>query len=94
MKYGARNQIAAKVTEIKKGNQRAKLAIDIFIYRIRKYIGAYLTILGGCDAVVFTAGIGEHQANIRNKICSRLFTHLKTSPRILCRPRSDSSKTK
>ena len=68
------------------GNKRARLAIDIFVYRVRKYIGAYLTILGGCDAVVFTAGIGEHQAGIRRKICSGLFSHLKSRPRILVIP--------
>ena len=43
-----------------RGNRHAKLAIDIFIYRIKKYIGAYYAAMGGLDAVVFTAGIGEN----------------------------------
>ncbi len=57
------------------GNARARLAMDMFAYRIRKYLGAYLAVLDGCDAVVFTGGIGEHQAEIRALICDRL-SHL------------------
>ncbi|MDO8488939.1 MAG: acetate kinase, partial [Candidatus Omnitrophota bacterium] len=58
------------------GNPRAKLALDIFVYRIRKYIGAYLVVLCGLDALIFTAGIGENQPNIREKICKGLFACL------------------
>ena len=47
------------------GNERAQLAIDVFCYRIRKYIGAYAAALGGLDAVVFTAGVAENNAFIR-----------------------------
>jgi acetate kinase len=83
---GISNDMRRLEKEVKKGNQRAKLAIDIFVYRIRKYIGAYLTIMGGCDAIVFTGGIGEHQAKIRRRICSRLFGQLKVKPRILVIP--------
>lgn len=83
---GISNDMRRLKTEANKGNYRARLAIDIFIYRVRKYIGAYLTIMGGCDVVVFTAGIGEHQPTIRRRICSRLFTHLKIKPRILVIP--------
>lgn len=67
-------------------NKRAKLAIDIFVYRIRKYIGAYTTVMSGCDALVFTAGIGENQARIRQQICQGLFAHLKKRPRVLVIP--------
>lgn len=49
------------------GNERAQLAIDIFCYRVRKYIGAYAAAMGGIDAVVFTAGIGENDPVIRSK---------------------------
>ena len=42
------------------GNERAKLGIDMFRYQIAKYIGSYVVALGGCDAIVFTAGIGEY----------------------------------
>jgi acetate kinase len=51
------------------GHQRARLAIDAFCYRIRKYIGAYLAALNGADAVVFTGGIGENQPAVRAQVC-------------------------
>ena len=51
------------------GDRRARLAIEIFCYRIRKYIGAYLAALNGADAVIFSGGIGENSALIRSKIC-------------------------
>jgi acetate kinase len=54
------------------GNERARLAVDIFCYRIKKYIGAYLAVLGRLDAVVFTGGIGENAPPIRQKILSGL----------------------
>jgi acetate kinase len=53
-------------------DRRARLAIEIFCYRARKYIGAYLAALGGADAVVFAGGIGENAAEIRRRICSGL----------------------
>ncbi|MFC1607765.1 acetate/propionate family kinase [Candidatus Latescibacterota bacterium] len=54
------------------GNDRAQLAIDIYCYRIKKYIAAYNGILGGCDALVFTAGVGEHSPLVRGKSCEGL----------------------
>ena len=54
------------------GNARAKLAFDILAYGIRKYIGAYTATMEGLDAIVFTAGIGENDANIREMVCSKL----------------------
>ncbi len=51
------------------GNERAKLALEIFCYRGRKYIGSYAAAMGGLDAVVFTAGIGEHSPLIRSMMC-------------------------
>lgn len=51
------------------GNARAGLAIDVFCYRARKYIGAYLAALGGADAVIFGGGIGENAPTIRARIC-------------------------
>ncbi|HEX6059939.1 MAG TPA: acetate kinase [Gemmatimonadaceae bacterium] len=53
-------------------DRRAKLAIDIFCYRARKYIGAYLAALGGADAIVFAGGIGENSAEVRRRICEGL----------------------
>ena len=52
-----------------KPDSRAALALDMFCYRVRKYIGAYLAVLGGADAIVFGGGIGERSAVIRARIC-------------------------
>jgi len=54
------------------GNERAKLAFDIFCYRIKKYIGAYTAVLGRLDALVFTGGIGENAADVRAQVCENL----------------------
>jgi len=54
------------------GDARATLALDVFAYRVAKYIAAYCAALDGVDAVVFTAGIGEHSASMRKRICDRL----------------------
>ncbi|HJX61642.1 MAG TPA: acetate kinase [Dehalococcoidia bacterium] len=52
------------------GDERAALAVDMFCYRVRKYIGAYLAALGGADAVVFGGGIGENAPLVRARICA------------------------
>jgi acetate kinase len=49
---------------------RARLAIEVFCYRARKYLGAYLAALDGAHAVVFTGGIGEHSPQVRARICA------------------------
>jgi acetate kinase len=54
------------------GNDKAKLAFDIYCYRIRKYIGAYAAAMGGLDAIVFTAGIGENAPIVRRASCENL----------------------
>ena len=54
------------------GNERAQLALDKFIYEVKKYIGAYATVMGGVDAIVFTAGIGENSIDLRRQICEGL----------------------
>ena len=54
------------------GNERAKLALDKFIYEVRKFIGAYAAAMGGVDAILFTAGIGENSADLRAEICEGL----------------------
>ena len=51
------------------GNERAVLALDMYFYRIKKYVGAYAAAMGGCDIIVFTAGVGENQANMREEVC-------------------------
>ena len=54
------------------GNERAQLALDIFAYRVRKYIGSYAAAMGGVDAIAFTAGLGENSPFMRDKICNGL----------------------
>ncbi len=54
------------------GNERAKLAMDMYEYRILKYIGAYTAALGGVDIIVFTGGVGENQIGTRENICRHL----------------------
>lgn len=55
-----------------KGDPRARIAIEVFVHRIRKYVGAYAAVLGGADAIVFTGGIGENSALVRSKVCEGL----------------------
>lgn len=57
---------------MQEGNERAKLAYDMFVLQVKKYIGAYYAELDGCDAIVFTAGIGENDDLVRGSICSGL----------------------
>lgn len=54
------------------GNERAKLALDILVYGVKKYIGAYAAAMGGVDALVFTAGIGENGIGFRKEVCEGL----------------------
>lgn len=54
------------------GNERARLALDIYFYRIKKYIGAYAAAMGGVDVILFTGGVGENQADCRESACSGL----------------------
>ncbi|MBQ9340132.1 MAG: acetate kinase [Paludibacteraceae bacterium] len=56
----------------KEGNRRAQLAEKMYNYRIRKYIGAYAAAMGGVDIIVFTAGVGENQASMREAACEGL----------------------
>ena len=54
------------------GNERAKLALNMYNYRIKKYIGAYAAAMGGVDIIVWTAGVGENQVGTRLEACSGL----------------------
>src|SRR5207248_3651926 len=60
---------------IDQGNTRAKLAFDIYVHRLRSFIGAMLATLGGIDALVFAGGVGEHDASLRASACEA-FTFL------------------
>ncbi|QAT40164.1 acetate kinase [Clostridium sp. JN-9] len=55
-----------------KGNSRAKLALDVFYYKVRKFIGSYAAVMGGVDCVVFTAGLGENSFECREQSCKGL----------------------
>lgn len=70
---GLTNDMRDLLAEAAENNdRRARLAIELFCYRARKYIGAYLAAMNGTDALVFTGGIGENSAEIRAKICQGL----------------------
>lgn len=58
-----------EIMKARKRSKKARLALDIFIYRIRKYIGAYTAVMGGVDAVIFTGGIGENQPDLIKEVC-------------------------
>jgi acetate kinase len=67
---GDMRDLLAEVAET--GDRRARLAIDLFCYRVRKYVGAYVAVLGGADAVIFTGGIGANAPEIRRRALSGL----------------------
>jgi acetate kinase len=70
---GLTNDMRELLAEAHENNdRRARLAIEIFCYRARKYIGAFLAAVGGAEAIVFTGGIGENSAEIRTMICAGL----------------------
>jgi acetate kinase len=67
---GLTNDMRMLQAELKENNdRRVRIAIEVFCYRARKYIGAYLACMGGADAVIFTGGIGENSPEIRARIC-------------------------
>jgi acetate kinase len=77
--------LSSDMREIEKamenGNARAKLAFEIFVHRLRSGIGAMVAVLGGVDAIVFTAGIGEHSSQVRTAACANLaYLGLKLDP--------------
>jgi acetate kinase len=69
---GLSNDVRSLEELASKGNERAELAIDIFCYRIKKYVGAYTAVLDTVDALVFTGGIGENAVHLRQQICTGL----------------------
>jgi acetate kinase len=69
---GQSGDVRALEKAVAAGDARAELALAMFAYRVRKYIGAYVAALGGVDAVAFTAGIGEHSAALRQRTCAGL----------------------
>ena len=57
---------------VAEGNERAMLALKVFAHKVRFYIGAYIAEMNGCDAIIFTAGVGENDVNMREYICTEL----------------------
>jgi acetate kinase len=66
------NDLRDVIAAAEGGNNEAAAAIDIFCYRIRKYIGAFAAAMGGLDVLVFTAGIGENSPEVRRRVCAGL----------------------
>lgn len=69
---GVSNDMRDVIQAADAGNDRARFAVDIFCYRAKKFIGAYIAAMNGADALIFTAGIGEHSAPVRAGICQGL----------------------
>ena len=69
---GVSNDLRYVIEAAQKGNERARLAVDVFVTGIVHYIGAFAMDLGRLDCLVFTAGIGEHSAYIRRRVCEKL----------------------
>ncbi|WP_448522578.1 acetate kinase [Pseudothermotoga sp.] len=73
---GLTNNLSSDMRDIEEaahsGNEVAQLALDIYVYKIAKYIGAYAAAMNGVDAIVFTAGVGENSPYVREKVCEYL----------------------
>ena len=67
--YGVSDNLSSDLRDLtaamEQGNEKAKLALEMLAYRVKKYVGSYIAVLGGADAIVFTGGIGEHSPLIR-----------------------------
>jgi acetate kinase len=70
---GLSNDCRELEAQAKLGNEQAQLALDMFCYRLVKYIGAYMAVVGTLDALIFTGGIGENSAYVRSKVVSQLY---------------------
>jgi acetate kinase len=78
------------LTGIRQGHERAKLAFDIYVHRLRAAIGGMAAVLGGMDVLVFTAGVGENSAEVRTAACRGLeFLGIRRSDRTNARPSLD-----
>lgn len=84
---GVSSDMREIIEEMDAGNHRAKLAFDVYCYRIKKYIGAYAAAMGGLDAVVFTGGIGENASRVRKACLQGLeFLSIELDPGLNDRP--------
>jgi len=69
---GLSNDMRTIEQAAKDGNKRADLALEMYCYRIKKYVGAYTAAIGNVHALVFTAGVGENSDTVRERVCSNL----------------------
>jgi acetate kinase len=69
---GTSNDVRTLLDQSAAGDEDAALALEVYCYRIKKYVGAYVAVLGRLDALVFTAGVGENSPAIRSKVCDGL----------------------
>ncbi len=69
---GVSSDMREVIKAANEGNARCRLALDMYAYRVKKYIGAYAAAMGGVDVILFTGGVGENQADIREAVCTGL----------------------
>ena len=74
--FGLSNNLSSDFRDLdnaaNEGNKEAKIALDVFCYRVAKYVGSYVAAMNGVDAIAFTAGIGENSGGVRAKVCEYL----------------------
>ncbi len=74
--FGLSNELSSDFRDLwagaEAGNEYAQVALDVFCYRVAKYVGAYVAAMNGVDAIAFTAGVGENDMGVREKVCSYL----------------------
>ena len=74
--YGLSNNLSSDFRDLTEGaadgNRPAQIALDVFCYRVAKYVGSYVAAMNGVDAIAFTAGIGENVCIVREKVCAYL----------------------
>jgi acetate kinase len=76
---------------VSEGDKKATYAFNVFTYRIKKYIGAYASAMGGLDTVVFTGGIGENSTNVRRDVCENMdFLGIKLDPELNKNPKGEA----
>ena len=86
---GISNDMRDILRAMRKGNKRARLAHDIFFYRIKKYIGAYAAVMGGVDAVILTGGIGENLPQLKNALSKDLKKFLGSKTKFMTVPTNE-----
>ena len=69
---GVSSDMREVIAAAHEGNQRCRLALDMYAYRVKKYIGAYAAAMNGVDIILFTGGVGENQADMREAFCNGL----------------------